>query len=204
MIWIARHGLTDWDKERKAAGQSDEAQLTEEGIRHSQAIARIFGRQKIDAIVSSESTRAIKTALPLSLLTGVELTMIGNLAEMNFGDVDGKTPEFTGPHFQRRQTDLNYRFPNGESYNDVIKRVEAFLEWRDFMRYKRIFIVTHGGVIRVLLAKLLKIDLQHPQNLTTIDVKNEIVHILNTEIKKYSWIDTSTNERGKEIPRIKG
>lgn len=87
---------------------------------------------------------------------------IRNLDELYAGTCDGMTykeiengyPE----EFSARQSDkLKYRYPRGESYLDVMLRLEQVA--LDMERYReRLLVVAHQGILRILLAYFTGLD----------------------------------------------
>lgn len=198
-ITISRHGETDGNKLNLICGQSDSARLSQLGNNHAKNIVKIFKNQNFDSILCSPLTRAFDTAKPISEETGIKREKINELKEMDFGLMDGKTEKEAEIHIKNRNCDLSYNFPNGENYNDVLKRINLFTHGLLKQKYKSVFIFTHAGILRALLATLLNIDISNPKNLTSIAINNEVVYTIDTEKNKCSWINTLTNEKGEGL-----
>ena len=57
---------------------------------------------------------------------------------------------------------LQLYFPGGESFEEFIERASKFLDrLRGYKPSQTILIVSHGGPLRVLICRLLEIDLNH-------------------------------------------
>jgi len=87
------------------------------------------------------------------------------LREMDFGEWEGKdiiavAEQYPEQMARWRRDPEKYGPPNGEPLSAVAARVHAFYQsmLSDF-RGKRILLVTHGGVIRVLLAQFLSMPI---------------------------------------------
>ena len=78
------------------------------------------------------------------------------LLELNFGDWEMKRwDEIDQEKLGEWMSDfVNVRCPHGESYQDLYKRSASFYEDMTRNEHEKIFIVTHAGVIRSLLAHL--------------------------------------------------
>ena len=192
-IFIARHGRTNLNEERRLAGNSNVAQLIEDGIKHAENLAEFLLDKKIGRIFCSPLNRAIETATPISKKIGVQIEKSDALREFDFGKLDGKLENGEAFDFLvKRRSDLNFKAPDGESYNDVTKRVEFFLEKIREIDGKNILIVGHGGVNRVLLSLLLK----YSGNMDQIDVPNNKIYIFDTKSGELKWVDSSNGELG--------
>lgn len=81
-----------------------------------------------------------------------------NFREVNNGDLKNLTKEefnikYPGLYFSSLRMDEKY--PNGDSPNSFYERVsKAFVELLENNRSKKILLVTHGGVITVILCLL--------------------------------------------------
>ncbi|MDP4208070.1 MAG: alpha-ribazole phosphatase [Bacteroidota bacterium] len=84
------------------------------------------------------------------------------LKELNFGQWEMQSwNDLRGPAVDRWMNDfVNVPVPGGESYEAMSQRVIAFLNDLLFEKYQKpVVIVTHGGVIRIILARIRKIAL---------------------------------------------
>lgn len=127
-LLLLRHGQTAMSAARQYSGRSNPA-LSELGEKQAVAAARrLAERGGIDAIVASPLTRTRQTAEAASKLLGLEVRIIDNLIETDFGLWDGKT--FTEARDQ--DPDLHSAWlvdpavapPGGESLQTVHRRVK--------------------------------------------------------------------------------
>lgn len=197
-IIIARHGETTENKKKHLSGNSNTAQLTEEGKKHAQVLRSFF--TDLDFIVSSPLDRAVETAKPTADKLGLKVVIDDLLREFDFGDLDGKSEEGEAKEalFKRRE-DLDFKFPNGESYNDVLKRIDLFLENLLSKKYKKVLIVSHAGVCRALLVRLTKEGKQKVKDLDKIRSSNSRIYIVNSVSGGGTWVDPFTREKGKGL-----
>ena len=109
------------------------------------------------AVFSSPLTRCLKLAE--SLFPSV--TADERLLELNFGDWEGHRFDAIEPDSLRFWTDhfVETAPPNGESFTTLYRRVGNF--WEDLLQmpHEHVFIVTHAGAIRALLARVLGLPL---------------------------------------------
>ncbi|WP_298613534.1 histidine phosphatase family protein [uncultured Thiothrix sp.] len=118
---------------------------------------------KPDQILSSPSLRCAQFAKNFSEKCTAPLQLEPRIQEMNFGSWIGKSSqaiwEMDQAGLQQLWSDpLSFTAPQGESMQAFIQRVtEAWAEFTQLYVGQRVLLITHGGVIRVLLARTLGI-----------------------------------------------
>ena len=178
-IYIARHGQTDWNTQRKVQGTTD-IPLNENGIRQAQELCNNLEERNFsfEKIYTSYQARAVKTAQIVDdhFHTGYEI--VQGLEEMNLGLFEGHTwDEILAMYAEEHKLWMsNKRYnktPNGESYQMVMERLfkalDHILGQRDTSSDKNILIVSHGAVIMTLLAMHRDIPFEQSH---TIEVDN--------------------------------
>ena len=154
-LLLIRHGETEWNTAGRIQGFRDIA-LSERGLRQAQVLARHLEGQVLDAVYSSDLTRAMQTAEPLARQRGVTLRIDPRLKERGFGLFEGHTyaeAEANWPHEYAiwRQRDPGHAVPGGESYRDARVRVLASLdEMARRHAGQTIAVITHGGVLDII------------------------------------------------------
>ena len=90
------------------------------------------------------------------------------LKEMNYGNWEGRLWSDIGrDEIDNWLSDLeHYRTPNGESLGDVHRRGAAFLAELAEQQHETAFVVTHGGMVRCLVAHVIGLDLAHAARLS--------------------------------------
>tara|TARA_Y100000310_G_scaffold344480_1_gene457468 strand:- start:518 stop:1129 length:612 start_codon:yes stop_codon:yes gene_type:complete len=201
-VFVARHGKTNENAKGNMSGNSNHAQLIEEGLKHAENLALFLKDKGIKKIFCSPLDRASDTASKVVSELGIPIEKDKRLVEMEFGLMDGKSEEGEAKeHLDKRKKDLSHKFPEGESYEDLIERVDDFLKDLFSEDLEKVLVVGHGGINRTLLSRLLKLDLSNPENLTHINVDNPIVYSLDTETKEVNWKNTLTGEEGEGLLR---
>lgn len=110
-------------------------------------------------VYSSHLDRCLQLAehLSSSIITDARLV------EVNFGDWEGIPFNDIDPAVLQHWTDnfVHTPPPNGESFSDLCVRVGDF--WQELLgsEHEQAVIITHAGVIRALLAHILKLPLAH-------------------------------------------
>lgn len=146
------HGTTSDNENGISSGWKD-VDLSEKGIKESMALGKRIKGRHFDAVFCSDLKRAMHTA-ELVWDGGVPITSDKRLRECNYGKFNGMPSYIVTP---MQQKCISKRFPEGESYRDVQKRVVAFLEFLK-QRYagKDIAIVSHKAprfVLEIVLNK---------------------------------------------------
>ena len=185
---IIRHGYSMGNKEKKFTGQND-VPLDEIGFQQAESTAKyIIDNFKVDAIYSSDLSRAYETVKPISNAIGLPITTLTALREVNVGSWQGKLISEIEKEFPEnlklyKKSPGLIHFDNGESYKELIIRVQKAMEQiaEDNDR-KTVVIGTHGGVIRALRAAWNKIPLDKLGSV--LHVPNGSVTIVEYENKK--------------------
>nr|CAA6829276.1 MAG: Histidine phosphatase family protein [uncultured Thiotrichaceae bacterium] len=149
-----RHGLTEWNKEKRMQGQTD-IPLSPEGIQILEQYTVPAQWYEYDWHCSP-----LKRAKQTAECLGLKAQTHKPLSEMNWGDWEGRTHAELKAHYGQQvfsefeDKGLDLQPPNGESPRQVQQRVSA---WIDTMTGTEdtpapIGIVVHKGVIRAMLA----------------------------------------------------
>ncbi|MBM7644658.1 putative phosphatase [Scopulibacillus daqui] len=152
LIWLIRHGETEWNKLKKVQGRED-IELNETGIAQANAAGKFARKIDWDAFVTSPLKRTVKTAerIAANLDKDVPIYIEDDLIERHYGKASGLT-------YEERVQIFNSRPIEGmEELVDLEKRAQRLLnhllhQWQG----KRIIAVTHGGLIKTLLALVSK------------------------------------------------
>lgn len=117
-----------------------------------------------DIIICSPLSRCHAFAQVLADKLQCPLINTPALQEINFGDWEGKTATQINPQLlaQFYADPVNFSVPNGEHFVDFqLRTLDAWQNLLKTHKGKHILIITHAGVIRVILANILGIDTQH-------------------------------------------
>ena len=128
-LLLLRHGQTSLSVERRYSGRGN-PELTELGREQAVAAARRLGaRGGITAVLSSPLGRARETAAAAADALDLPVTVHDGLIETDFGDWEGLTfaeAARRDPELHRRWLgDTSVRPPNGESFDEVAKRIAS-------------------------------------------------------------------------------
>ena len=159
-LYLIRHGEAEGNLYRRIHGWTDGA-LTELGRKQAQLLAARFQDVKLDAVYSSDLSRARETAQPLAKAQGRRLRIRRDLREVNMGRWEdqcwGWAARFDGEQYDRLNQDpATWQVPGCERYADSLSRMRAALgEIAKKHPNGRVAVVSHGSAIRILLADLL-------------------------------------------------
>ncbi len=152
-VWLTRHGESEWNVLGRIGG---DASLSPHGREYARNLAAHvrghFGAASDLDVWTSTLRRARETAAPL----GIEIGEWRALDEINAGSCDGMTyaeiERSLPAEFEARKRDkLAYRYPRGESYQDVIQRLDRVII--ELERYRTpVLIIAHRAVLRALYA----------------------------------------------------
>jgi len=140
-------------------GHSDPP-INASGQQQVEALIAQLSNERLDAIYCSDLRRAIETAKPLAQAHGAPLMQRSSLREIDFGDWEGLTwaeIELRDPAHARRWLEAfpHTSAPRGESFADFEARIlDEIDELLMLAEQKRVAVVTHGGVLRVVLRAL--------------------------------------------------
>ncbi len=163
---MLRHGQTVFNADSRMQGQLD-TPLSDLGRAQAVAAAEVLAKRQPLAIVSSDLSRAHDTALELAERCGLEVLTDTRLRETSLGDWQGLTHEEVdalapGARLAWRE-DATSAPHGGENRIDVANRsqplvaelVAAEPEWGADDCERPVVLVTHGGMIAALTARLL-------------------------------------------------
>lgn len=144
MIFVVRHGETEWNAVNKVLGRTD-IPLNNKGMEQAYELARSLKDLKIDIFLCSPLCRARQTADAISNETGIRYKIDDRLIEQDFGKFEGVN-RFDGG-YQEAKREYFARYPGGESYFDLAARVFPLLKE---LEGANALLVTHGGICRMI------------------------------------------------------
>jgi broad specificity phosphatase PhoE len=147
-ILLARHGETDWNRERRVQGHTDRP-LNDEGRRQADVLAAELESEPIDAVYSSDLVRAHETARIVAERLGLDVTVLPDLRERDFGTWEGLTDDEILARFPQARTGP---WGDAESREEMLERVRAAMRRvADAHPGGRVLVISHGGPVRALL-----------------------------------------------------
>jgi probable phosphoglycerate mutase len=163
LLYLLRHGAIDWPEPECFIGQTD-ARLSSEGRLQANAWRNEFQDAEFTAVWSSDLARATETAGIIFAGRAAGVRTCRELREIQLGEWDGqprsRVRESHNDLWRARGEDLaGFRPPGGESFRELQQRAVPQIGRIAEETQGSACIVTHAGVIRVLICHVLEIPL---------------------------------------------
>ncbi|XP_003982212.1 6-phosphofructo-2-kinase/fructose-2,6-bisphosphatase 4 isoform X2 [Panthera pardus] len=152
-IYLCRHGESELNLKGRIGGDPG---LSPRGREFAKSLAQFISDQNIKdlKVWTSQMKRTIQTAEAL----GVPYEQWKVLNEIDAGVCEEMTYEEIQDHYPlefalRDQDKYRYRYPKGESYEDLVQRLEPVI--MELERQENVLVICHQAVMRCLLAYFL-------------------------------------------------
>lgn len=219
-LYLVRHGETDANFSKIIEGRGTGISpnygnhLNHNGLSQANAIGCALTGVNIHCIYMSPARRATETTDKICSWievknTPLKKTMIEDLAEINFGIIEGLNGESAGKKYPDlfkiyREKPSQAVFPEGEGIIQAYKRVSRAVDeiLAAHTLNKNILIISHGGVMTFIFVHIFKLDLDtmfrairhHNSGLSIIEWEkpdsprivcmNDISHLKNEHAKR--------------------
>ncbi len=165
MIYLLRHGEIESDGTRRFIGRTDPP-LSGQGRNQARFWRDVFSEKVFTGIFCSDLVRSTDTARIILENRTEKPQPLTDLREIDLGEWDGLTMaevrELHPAAWRKRGEELaTFRPPGGESFGDLQARVLRIFDRIAEKCMGDVLIVAHAGVNRVLLCRLLSMDLAH-------------------------------------------
>ncbi|PWN52469.1 bifunctional 6-phosphofructo-2-kinase/fructose-2,6-bisphosphate 2-phosphatase [Violaceomyces palustris] len=150
-IFFSRHGESQYNVQGKIGGDSE---LSERGMAYAKALPKLIQDNIGDAPLTVWHSTLKRTGQTASFLPYPKLAW-KSLDELDAGVCDSMTYEeieryYPEDYANRDEDKFNYRYRGGESYRDVVVRLEPVI--MELERQENILIIGHQAIIRALYA----------------------------------------------------
>lgn len=158
-----RHGKTEWNGQFRYQGKTD-VPLNDEGRMQADRTALRLNSLKVDVIYASVLSRARETAERVSRHLGAPLGgLLEELVEMDFGNWEGMQVAevenaYKEVYAQWRKFPEKIKIPGGESFVEVVERVNRGMKKILDDGGENVLVVAHGGSIRAALTGFFAMD----------------------------------------------
>jgi len=163
-IYVVRHGESEENVKGTFYGKTD-CKLSDKG-----KVQSLFLRDKLkdinfNKVYYSPTKRAVETLDLIYDNKNSQKSCDKRLCEINFGNFEGKNYtellELYEEECKLWERDwISFTPPNGESYLDLYKRVEEFMDELLKESYENVLIVSHGGPIRAIYTYVMNKNLE--------------------------------------------
>jgi len=172
-ILLIRHGETDWNAERRLQGHLD-IDLNAAGVRQVAALGEALRGEALDAIFTSDLRRALQTAQAIAAKSGAKMNVETSLRERCYGAFEGlRYAEISALYPQDyaalKSRDMDARFPEGANKAETLREfsarsVAAIHGLVVNGNYRKIAVVTHGGVLDCINRAARGLDFSQPRD----------------------------------------
>ncbi len=155
-LYLVRHGESTWNDLR--LHQHGDVPLSEKGKEQAAFVAKRFLDIPIDVIIASTMQRAQETAQIIGKILNKDVITTTHLEELKRPTViEGRSfdePEVLAikEEIKKHYDDPNWHHSDEENFFDLKTRIQKTLAFLDTRTEEDIIIVSHGVVIRMLLA----------------------------------------------------
>ena len=175
-IILIRHARSVANVENVLAGQTPGVRLDAHGVEQSKNLAEILGSAPVTKVIVSPLERCLATISPWidRYGHGVEIESDPRIIEPDYGTWSGrKLDELSLEPLWRdvQQNPESVTFPHGERFIDVWHRVQNFYRSLEHNiasaadNSVNILVVSHGDIIKFLIANVLKMEFKNFQSL---------------------------------------
>ncbi len=182
-IYLIRHTQAEGNRYRMMQGFWD-GEITALGRQQIEALAQRFDRQHLDAVYSSDLSRAILTAegaargsgLPVQTRPALREINVGPWEQQFFGNVFHAQPELAHTFLHDAE---NWVMPGAETYPQVRERaLRQLTELAKENEGRSIAVVSHGVTLRCIMSGITGIPLSDTQRLPIFG---------NTAVSRLFW-----------------
>lgn len=161
-FYIFRNGQSSHNLAGRLQGQSNDSVLTDKGINQALTAAGFLKDKNIDVIVSSPQRRAKQTGSIVARQINAPIRYDSRFAEVNLGTADGqplnrlsqKEKQLLQKWQKEEAVNDNIRFQDGESKDELRRRVFAALKEYADGSYRNVAVSSHNFSIIEALQSL--------------------------------------------------
>lgn len=160
-IYLIRHSqpfrqlLGEYNANEIEQIRNEKNPLSVDGEKYAEQMSNYSELLNIDSLYSSHYVRAMATAKYIAEKNNILLNVDERLGERKFGV--NNISELPETFFEDQFRNWNYKLPNGESADEVSKRMnEVLLEILSNNKDKNVAIVSHGTAITTMLKKMVQ------------------------------------------------
>ena len=187
MIYLVRHGETEFNRERRAQGLLD-SPLTDLGIEQARRMAELLADLvAIDPgpwrIVASPLGRTRQTAAIIAERLGLPIAYDDRLREHSMGEFDGMLVSEILPRLPPDvpRHERHHHAPGAESYEEISARIASFMA--GIGADDRVILVSHGHAGRIIRG--LHGGLDREQTLSLDAPQDVVFRLLHGQVDRF-------------------
>ncbi len=206
-VVLVRHGRTAANASGILAGRTPGVHLDDHGVTQAERTAQRLADLPLRAVVSSPLERTVSTAEAIVLeqgLKGRELVLQEDAAfiECDYGSWTGRSLKELSKESVWKQVQghpSSVTFPSGESMMEMqMRAVRGIRQWNEIIGPDAIYaVVSHGDVIKAILADALGMHLDHFQRLSVDPCSVSII-----EYAPLRPFVSRTNDNGEDLSAL--
>ena len=208
IVYISRHSqpfrkfLGEYKVNEIEQIRNEKNLLSVDGEKYAEQMSNLPELLKVEILYSSHYVRAMSTAKYIAEKNNIILNVDERLGERRFGV--NNISELPSTFFEDQFRNWDYKLTNGESVNEVSKRMnEALSEILDVNRDKKIAIISHGTAISAMLKKWCNVKLNEETKLVEIYFNNKLVFDGNWKCPELFKLEFDDNNNLISIKNIK-
>lgn len=157
--------------------------LTPAGREHARQHGELLKRERVERLIVSPLGRTRETAAIANAGLDAPLGYDDRLVERHCGDWGGLTVDEVSKRYpdlygERLRDPYHARPPGGENLPDMLARVRSLLNWLPTLRERRVALVSHGVMGRVILTHYLGLT---PEQSVAVAQPNDLIYRLDFE-----------------------
>ena len=179
-VYISRHSeafrklIGEYNSNEVEQIRNEKKTLSVVGEEKAKKLSEYYGLREVEVLYSSHYVRAMATAKYVAEKNGIDLNVDERFGERRFGVNDIK--ELPNSFFEKQIKDWDYKLNDGESLNEVSKRMKRALN-ELLERYigNTMLIVSHGTALTTLLKDWCEIKYNETTRLIEIYFKGKLI-----------------------------
>ncbi|KAH3661952.1 hypothetical protein OGAPHI_006131 [Ogataea philodendri] len=151
-IWLSRHGESQYNLEGKIGGDAD---LSERGMQYARKLKDMVSKYVPNHEKFEVWTSTLRRTQQTAQFLPNPKKQWKALDELDAGSCDGLTyqeiaEQFPDDFAARDENKFEYRYRGGESYRDVVQRLEPII--MELENQENVLVITHQAVLRCIYA----------------------------------------------------
>lgn len=209
-IWLIRHGVTDWNRQRRFQGHRDIG-LDAQGHRQAQRLAGRLADAGLVAIHTSDLSRARDTAAPAAARLDIPVVADAGLRERCYGEFEGRTfaeieSGFPEEFARWRAREPDFILPGGgESLREFAARcARAFERIARSYPGARVAAVSHGGVLDIAYRLATGLSLEAPRRHELLNASINRIRFDDGRWSLLDWADVAHLDAALDDASVQG
>jgi broad specificity phosphatase PhoE len=153
-LYLARHTETNYNVAGLSNSKSEiDVHLTEKGRNQAKNLAELLRDIPLDVVFTSQLARTFETAKYIIEGRNTPLIKDDRLNDLNMG-FEGKAVDEYHAALHGVTDKWAAKFNDGESMNDLLERVDDYLEYLKTLTYPSVLIISHYTVLQLITARV--------------------------------------------------